>query len=581
MNQSPRLAEIPLSQIQASNFNPRQHFDMSELNELADSIKEDGVITPILVRPMQQHDSYEIVAGERRWRASHIAGCEFIDCKIEEMDDKTAIRRATKENLEREDMSAIEEAYAAQTALTLEDNNRKAASQVLSWSESKLSKRLLLLNLSKSAQLALMRKEIKLGHAELLTSLTVDNQDNAVTSIIEKGITVSELKGKLLQFAYKLDTAIFDTANCIACVHNTTSQFSLFSDNIGEGCCTNPPCWDEKETTQFSYVKKSIEEDYNVVYLDIERMNSSYNYLFAEKMGGEQYTQCQQCGKCGALISTQRETIGEIEENVCFDTDCYKEKITVKKETPSLDDVKTIATDNKSKKDKNKSGTKKVADNKPPKKVLEFRTKLFKSIISKELIGNRHMMTAMNACILLESLPKQHSGTEIIKTLQASFKLPFIVNTHSAYDRYKTIPKLLALSETELTEIIAFCTSVIISAGDNNFDLSQADKSVEVIMETIKPDLADHFTLDKAYLECNQKTGIIAILKESGFAQWLDTKDDNKGTFAKLSKITVSVILDTFNKSGFPIQGFVPTALHYKGVDNTTDVDANSLEAIS
>ena len=281
-------------------------------------------------------------------------------------------------------------------------------------------------------------------------------------------------------------------------------------------------------------------------------MNSSYNYLFAEKMDDEQFTQCQQCGKCGALISTQRETIGEVEENVCFDTDCYKEKTTVKKEEPTLNAKTVAATENKAKNDKNKNcikKAKKAVDNKPPKKVLEFRTKLFKSIVSNELITDRHMMTAMNACILLESLPTQHSGSEITKTLQPSFRLPFTVNAHSAYDRYKTIPKLLALSETELTEIIAFCTSVIIASGDNNFDLSQTDKSVEMIMETIKPELSEHFTLDKEYLACNQKTGIIAVLKESGFAQWLDNKDDNKGAFAKLAKATVSVILETFDKS--------------------------------
>ena len=84
MNQTARLAELPLSQIVASTFNPRHHFDIQELNELAESIKEEGgVIQPILVRPVQ-NDNFEIVAGERRWRASHIAGHDSIDCKIEE-----------------------------------------------------------------------------------------------------------------------------------------------------------------------------------------------------------------------------------------------------------------------------------------------------------------------------------------------------------------------------------------------------------------------------------------------------------------------------------------------------------------
>ena len=578
MNQIARLAEIPLSQIQASNFNPRQYFDVSELNDLADSINEEGgVIQPILVRPIQD-DNYEIVAGERRWRASHIAGRDSIDCKIEEMDDKTALRRATKENLERQDMSAIEEAYAAQTALTLEDNNRTEAARTLSWSESKLSKRLLLLNLSSVAQESLMRGEIKLGHAELLSSLTSGDQDNAVSSIIKKNISVADLKDKLAQFSYKLETAIFDTGSCNGCPHSTSSQFALFSESIGEGRCTNPPCWDEKEASKFAYIKKAKEEDYNVVYLDIERMSSSYNYLFAEKMGDEQYTKCQQCGKCGALINTKREFLGDVDENVCFDTDCYKGKVKQIEKTSSTDIAKTQTATKSTTKPKSKATTKKISDNKPPKKVLEFKTKLFKSIVSKELITDRHMMTAMNACVLLESLPQQHSGSELIKSLQTLFKLPFTVKAHSGHDRYKTIPKLLALSDTELNEITAFCTSVIIASGDNSFDLSQADKSVEVIMETMKPDLTDHFTMDREYLECNQKTGIVALLKECGFSKWFDAKDDSKGAFAKLSKGTVSVILDTFTKSGFPIKGFIPTALHYKGTVDSKPVHATATE---
>lgn len=254
MMQTNGLAELPLTLIQQSKFNPRHFFDEIKINDMAQSIKKDGVFQPILVRPLI--NSYEIVAGERRWRASQIAGLDLIPCKIEEMDDITAIRRATKENLEREDLSAIEEAYSAQTALTIVEGDRKAAATILSWSESKLNKRLLLLNLSEKAQGALMKKGINLGHAELIASLTHDNQDKAVDSIIEKNVSVSELKEKLTQFAYKLETAVFDTANCNGCPHNTSSQFTLFEESIGDGCCTNPECWDEKKEVNLLTSKK-------------------------------------------------------------------------------------------------------------------------------------------------------------------------------------------------------------------------------------------------------------------------------------------------------------------------------------
>ncbi len=334
MNQASRLEELPISQILQSNFNPRHFFDEIAINKLADSIREDGVIQPITVRPINDNN-YEIVAGERRWRASTIAGIETIPCKIKEMDDITALRIATKENLDREDISPIEEAYSAQTALTLVEGDRKVAAKILSWSETKINNRLLLLNLSVVSQKALMQKQIHLGHAELLSSLTHENQDNAVASIIEKGVSVAELKEKLAQFAYKLETAIFDTAKCNGCPCNTSSQFALFDESIGDGCCTNPECWDEKEKRKFAYIKKSKEEDYNVVYLDIERTPDSYNFLQEKVMGEQQFSQCQQCGKCGAIISTRREIFASVDEELCFDPVCYKEKTVPKEVEPA------------------------------------------------------------------------------------------------------------------------------------------------------------------------------------------------------------------------------------------------------
>ena len=573
MIQTNGLAELPLTLIQQSKFNPRHFFDEIKINDMAQSIKKDGVFQPILVRPLI--NSYEIVAGERRWRASQIAGLDLMPCKIEEMDDITAIRRATKENLEREDLSAIEEAYSAQTALTIVEGDRKAAATILSWSESKLNKRLLLLNLSEKAQDALMKKGINLGHAELIASLTHDNQDNAVDSIIEKNVSVSELKERLTQFSYKLETAIFNIANCNGCPHNTSSQFTLFDESIGDGCCTNPECWHEKESSNFAYIKKSKEEDYNVVYLDIERTSNSYNYLIESKMGAEQFSQCQQCGKCGALISTRRETIGTTEEEVCFDTDCYKEKTAPKEVKSVTTAATTIKSTNAVAKKASTKAAKKSVDNKPPKKVLEFRSRLFKTVVSKELNTDRHMMNVMNTCILLESLPSQHSGVDLMKATQSLFKLPFVIKTHSVHDRYKTILKLYALSDDELTEIIAFCTCANTASGENHFDQSQLDESIEVIVKTLKPDLANHFVMDKAFLECSQKSGVIGLLKESGFSQWFDKKDAKGNSFTKLCKGTVKALLEAFTMSDFPLTGFVPKSLQYKGFAKT-DTTTNS-----
>lgn len=564
MNQASNMTELPLSQIVPSQFNPRKFFDENELNELANSIREDGVIQPIVVRPILD-DQFEIVAGERRWRASGIAGLETIPCTVKEMDDKTAIRLAAKENMERSDMSIIEEAYACQTALTLVDGDRAAAYSVLGWNETKLSKRLLLLNLSDKAQEALMKKEINVGHAELLASLTQETQDGAVDSIIEKKITVSELKEKLSQFAYKIETAIFSTDKCNGCPNNTSSQFSLFEESIGDGCCTNPTCWDEKEKVKLAYIKKSKEEDYNIVFLDFERSKGSFNYILESKVGVEQFSQCQQCQKYGALINTRRETLGDVDEDVCFDTDCYKEKT----KAQVVETASVVQSDPAKKKTTSKKSTaKKPVDNKPPKKVLEFRTKLYKSIVGKELVSDRHLVTVMNACILLEGLPHQHHGVELIKEIQPLFNITTDIKRFSSSDRSKNIHKLRVLSDDELNEIITFCTSVISASGSNQFDLSQHDMPVETLIEILQPELAEKFELNKAYLECNQKKGIIGLLKEVGFSDWLNQTTKKPESFVKLCSKTIEVILEKAMNSGFTMKGFVPKALYYKGYVN-------------
>jgi len=565
MIQTSGLAELPISQIHQSTFNPRHYFDEAKMDELVESVKEDGVIQPILVRPIDGH--YEIVAGERRWRASQVAGKNIIPCKIEEMDDKTAIRRATKENLEREDMTAIEESYSAQTALTLVDGDRKAACAVLGWNETKLSKRLLLLNLSDKAQKALMANEINVGHAELISTLTADNQDNAVDSIVEKGISVADLKAKLADFAYKLETAIFSTEGCTGCPHNSSSQFTLFDDSIGDGCCSNPDCWSEKEQSRLAYLKKSKEEDYNVVFLDVERTGSSYNFLQENIVGTKQYSQCQQCQSLGALISTRRETFSETDENVCFDTDCYKKKVALleKQNQPEK-------TTNSKPQSKSASSVKKkvTVDNKPPKKVLEFRTKLHKDMVARETITDKHFVLAMNACLLLESLPSQHSGSEMIKTVSPMFKLALEAKHKSTSVRHKQIPALYALNDEQLHEIIAFCVSVCASSGENNFDLSTPDKAVDACLTILKPDEENHFLLTKDFLACNQKHGIIAVLKESGFDGWLE-QTENPISFAKLLNKKVSEIIEKFTSSKFPATGFVPNVLRYKRIKTSTN----------
>ena len=559
-----QTAHLPLDAIHPSNFNPRKYFDKNLLGELSESIKQDGVIQPIVVRPL--NEGYEIVAGERRYRASQLAGLDAIPCTIKDIDDETAIRLATKENLEREDMSIIEESYAAQSALTLVEGDRKAACSVLSWTEQKLNKRLLLLNLCKKGQDMLMKKKINIGHAELISSLSEAMQEKAIESVIEKGISVAELKSKLAEYAYQLSAAIFNTEGCNGCPNNSSTQFALFDECVGEGQCMKPECYEDKQQNKLAYIKKSKEEDYNVVYLDVERTRDSYNYIQATKVGMEQFSQCQQCGKCGALISTRVETLGSTDDDVCFDTKCYDEKV----QANNPQDTVAVTTQAVSKKatSKQASKTKKAADNKPPKKVLEYKTRLYKTIVAKELATDAHLMLAMNAAILLEALPKQHLGSELNDKLKGFFQLPDTLGKCTSHKREDNIKALYALEDAVLHEIIAYATTVNATAGANSFDLSAEDRPVMALLDILKPELAEHFVMDDEFLQANPKVGMIGLLKEAGFDVFYNAKEGKDDAFNKLAKGTIKAIVEKVKTSGFAMKGFVPKALYYKGYIN-------------
>lgn len=559
---------LSTSVLQRGEFQPRVYFDPVELQELSDDIKKIGVTQAIVVRPIGDN-KFEIICGERRWRATQMAGIDTIPAIIRDVSDEVALAMSSSENINRSPMNVIEEGYAAQKAMTLAGGEKESAVAILGWgSVNLLEKRLLLLNLSDYAQTALLEKKIHTGHAQLLSSHTEDNQKSAVDSIIEKGISVSELKQKLAEFAYSLSTAIFSTKQCNACPRNTSSQFSLFEENIGDGRCSDPACFNLKKEEKLAYIKQSKIEDYTQVYLDIERENGSYNYLTSNSVGIDQYTQCQQCDNYGAIICTKAEMLGQTEEDICFNPVCFDEKVKAiqVEETPASSENKSIT---KTPAPKKKSKTA-VNANSTPKKVLEFKRKLYKNIVTKKLNAHHHLLNCMNACILMERLPHTGYGTDLLKIANEEFNLEFKISPKSNSDRAKLIKKLHGLSEDIIQEIISLCVSVISANSLGHSELSQSDEALDAVIELMNPSLEDHFVLDKDFLSLNQKKGMLAVLKESGFSEWLITKKDKADAFAKLGKLKIDEIIEAVTSSEFKFSGFVPESLRFKAITNKT-----------
>lgn len=187
-----RVEEIFVDQIEANPFQPRNNFDEDALNELTASIKEKGVIQPITVRKIKA-EKYQIVAGERRWRASKLAGLKKIPAVIRSFDDQEMLEIALIENIQREDLDPVEEAAAYKEMLNNFDITQAELAKQVGKSRSNVSNMIRLLKLADKVKNHLQRGTITIGHARALLSLEKEEtQVAACENIIIQDLTVRE-----------------------------------------------------------------------------------------------------------------------------------------------------------------------------------------------------------------------------------------------------------------------------------------------------------------------------------------------------------------------------------------------------
>ncbi|MBQ3695746.1 MAG: ParB/RepB/Spo0J family partition protein [Alphaproteobacteria bacterium] len=186
-----KIVMVMLDALVPSPFQPRRVFDENALNDLVESIREKGVLQPLLVRPnAKKKGGYEIIAGERRYRASKKAGLTQVPVIIKDFDDKSALEVALIENLQREDLNAIEEAEAYVRLLKEFDYTQEELSRVVGKSRSYVANMMRLLELPTSVKKMLSEKQMTVGHARSL--LTAQNPEKLAKEIVKKGLSVRE-----------------------------------------------------------------------------------------------------------------------------------------------------------------------------------------------------------------------------------------------------------------------------------------------------------------------------------------------------------------------------------------------------
>jgi ParB family chromosome partitioning protein len=185
------LRQLAVTSLSPGKYQPRTHMDQAALAELADSIKQRGIVQPILVREVS-NNKFEIIAGERRWRAAQLAGLATVPVLVREIADDAALGIGLIENIQREDLNAMEEAAGIQRLIDEFKLTHEEAAKAVGRSRSAVSNLLRLLELAKPVQDMVMAQKLDMGHARALLSLAKSKQVELAHQIVHKNLSVRE-----------------------------------------------------------------------------------------------------------------------------------------------------------------------------------------------------------------------------------------------------------------------------------------------------------------------------------------------------------------------------------------------------
>ena len=184
------LRTLPVELLQRSAMQPRLDFDADALQELADSIRAQGLLQPVLVRPLPASDKFELIAGERRWRAAQLAGLHDIPALVRPLDDRAAMCSALIENIQREDLNPLEQARGLARLAQEFDMTHELIAEAVGRSRSAVTNMLRLLELCAQVKRLLENRQLEMGHARALLTLSEQQQRWVAQQIIKSGLSV-------------------------------------------------------------------------------------------------------------------------------------------------------------------------------------------------------------------------------------------------------------------------------------------------------------------------------------------------------------------------------------------------------
>lgn len=313
------------------DIDPRAGRNAAKYKSIRESIAQHGVNQPILVRPITGDPDYdyEVVAGNTRHACTLEIGIELIPAMIRQMTDAEARVAAAIENMQRADLTPIEEAKHAKVVLGDMGNDHDEVCRALGWSRTKLNSRILLSHCNNQVAEALVQDQIKIGHAELLAGVAVDAQSVVLARIIELKMTVVEARDRLFSFARDLTKAKFDTSGCVGCPKNSATSSDLFDTKLDGSMCQDGVCWDAKAQALIAVKLIDAKTEFGVVHTDLSVPRDACVQLQssgAEGVGDQQYSACTGCASFGAVILTTVGNEGVVKGGFCFNKPCNETK---------------------------------------------------------------------------------------------------------------------------------------------------------------------------------------------------------------------------------------------------------------
>ena len=586
IDQDDRESEIiELSRIHKKpGHNPRRIRAKADMDEMRESIRDIGVIQAILVRPHPEKEGdFELAAGETRYDLSLEVGRTKIPVIIMAMTDDEMLVYGTTENLQRAEMSPIDEGSAAQNLLA-QGKDKDEVCRIMGWKPAFFDGRIQLTHCVDEVSQSLVDGEIDLGHAQLLSGLREESQKNALKATLKNNMTVEQLRNTIAQLSLTLKAAPFDLTDCQTCPHNSSTQASLFADSkaMGKAKCLNKTCFDKKTTAHLESVKTDLAESFHKVAFSNEVAQGTTTVIVStgvHGVGEEQAKACESCEHFGAIIDSAMGSKAAVTKNTCFNLPCHTKMVQENREViatdaaPETEKADTTAETPKGDtgKAEPKADTGKAATSKPQAKAKPEakRPKVAKSAIPKKTVDQHHKVHRVAAATHISADDKAVLIVSLISLMADANVEPDTKPegwpiSLSGDNRAKAAAMLDTLDIEKLQKLQRkMAAKALYKAKSSYGGENEKDPFGSLalwVAKSRKVDLTKHFTLDHEYLEPFTKPMIAQRLEESGFVADYNKANGEKA-FSKLAGGKKGDLISAVKDSEFKFDGFLPEGL--------------------